>query len=206
MRGQQEGSVRGRAKSKQPFLAVLRVTSVAGPALRRAAGGMGSVDRRAFPDLSLRNFQFYLLGSPLPPPISPSRGGQAHRGLAPSRSLASNCLPASCFLLSFPHTAKQIPQPDFRQKPCLSGSPRQMNSEFSMPGKARMHPLTRLPQPPRHAAPSSTITSDGRPATSFLDRCTGSWSEFRGPQGLSPMLTDAKNKVHHFLLDHTTCV
>lgn len=89
---------------------------------------------------SQQNFQFYLLCPSPPPPVSPLQGRFCLPAQGALQGLASSFLPASCFLLLYSHTVKQMTQPDFRQKPCLSRSPRQMNSAFSMPGKPQYVP------------------------------------------------------------------
>lgn len=89
---------------------------------------------------SQQNFQFYLLCPSPPPPVSPLQGRFCLPAQGALQGLASSFLPASCFLLLYSHTVKQMTQSDFRQKPCLSWSPRQMNSAFSMPGKPQYAP------------------------------------------------------------------
>lgn len=164
MQGQEEGSVSptGWAKSKQPFLAALRVTSVAGPVGPREGRRCGR--QCGTGELSLEGSLLTSLGSipsstcwapPLPHPSPHDKAVPAHPGLLAPGAWHHTSRSASCFLLSYPHIAKQIPQPDFRQKPCLSGSPRQMNSEFSMPGKAQRASTHAASPPP---APSQRRT------------------------------------------------
>ena len=108
MQGQEEGSVSptGWAKSKQPFLAALRVTSVAGPVGpqegRRWGGQCGTGE------LSLEGSLLTSLGSipsstcwapPLPHPSPHDKAVPAHPGLLlqgpgitlPGRPAASSC-------------------------------------------------------------------------------------------------------------------
>lgn len=134
-------------------------------ALRMAEGVISSVGQESFhctaPSCPLCRISSSTCSTPPLPHPAPQYKGRlcpAHPGLTPTAWHQASCQPAvsSC---PTPNIAKLMPQPDFRQKPCLSGSPRQMNSEFSMPGKAQyasthvashnplpttLHPLSQL--------------------------------------------------------------
>lgn len=81
-----------------------------------------------------------------------------------------------------------------------------MNSEFSMPGKLQYvstHITSHNPLTTLKPLPQLRLTSG---IQIFPEPLEEAGLSLEIPQGLSSMLTDVKNKPHHFLISHIKCI
>lgn len=139
------------AQSEQPSWVRSRPHQSAGSAPGRQKVVM-AVEETAFTPPTLSRISSSTCSALPLPHLSPHyKEGSACLPRAHSRAWH----PASCQAAASSHTVKQMTQPDFRQKPCLSGSPRQMNSEFPTPGKPQSV-STHSPRFPHNTETSSS--------------------------------------------------